>query len=387
MGDDARNRLWLSEVPAQAMTVNRRTFLRSGMALAASGLAGRPSETAGASFRIPRTLRGKVGQLFVVSFRGTAPDPRFLSLLQRRGFGGVVLYERNYSDPGQLTLLLRQLQRGSGYPLLVCTDQEGGSIVRLRGGVHTFPSEAVYGRTGSTSRVYADAATTAHDLHALGLTMNLAPVVDVLSNPLSPIGDRSYGSDPRLVARLSAAAVHGYQQHGLAAAAKHFIGLGHTSIDSHQSLPTVTQPLAQLERADLIPFRAAVAAGVSTILVAHVALPAIDPVHRPASLSPVIIGGLIRKHLGFKGVVITDSLAMGALPQGSTAEAAERALAAGADMMLISADHDIPDGVFDDAVERVISAVRAGRVAESRLDGAVARIVALKHAYSPTVMD
>jgi beta-N-acetylhexosaminidase len=293
----------------------------------------------------------------------------------------VVLYARNYTAPGQLRALLTQLQQASRFPLLVCTDQEGGAVERLRTGVHTFPSEAAYGRSGSTARVYTDAATTAHDLQALGLTMNLAPVVDVLSNPRSPIGDRAYGSDPHLVARMTAVAIQGYQQHGLAATAKHFIGLGHTSIDSHQALPTVKRTLAQLERVDLIPFQAAVAAGVSTILVAHVALPAIDPVHRPASLSPVIIGGLIRRQLAFKGVVMTDSLAMGALPQGSTAEAAERALAAGADMLLISADHDIPAATFDSAVERVISAVRVGRVSKSRLDSAVTRILALKRTY------
>jgi beta-N-acetylhexosaminidase len=362
------------------MRVTRRTFLRGGVVLAAASLADLPWEAVGASSRLPRTLREKVGQLFVVSFRGTAPDPAFVSLLQRHYFGGVVLYGRNYDSPVQLRALVGGLQRASSFPLLVCTDQEGGSVVRISRGIRSFPSEAVYGRTGLTARVFADGAATAHDLHALGLTMNLAPVVDVLSNPRSPIGDRSYGSDPHLVARLTAAAVHGYQQHGLAAAAKHFIGLGHTSIDSHQALPTVTQSLSQLERVDLVPFRAAVAAGVSTILVAHVALPAIDVIRRPASLSPVIINGLIRKHLGFKGVVMTDSLAMGALPQGSTSEAAERALAAGADMLLISADHDIPAGVFENAIARVMSAVRAGRISESRLDSAVGRIIALKRA-------
>jgi beta-N-acetylhexosaminidase len=366
------------------MRVSRRTILQSGVALAA-GLT-LPLDAVRAAARQPQTLQEKVGQLFVVSFRGTSPDPAFLSLLQRHGLGGVVIYARNYTSPSQLATLLSHLQRASAFPLLVCTDQEGGSVERLRSGVHTFPAEAAYGRIASTARVYADATATAHDLRALGLTMNLAPVVDVLSNRRSPIGDRSFGSDPGMDARLSAAAVRGYQQHGLAAAAKHFIGLGHTSIDSHQALPTVNQTLAQLEQVDLIPFHAAVVAGVSTILVAHVALPAIDPVHRPASLSPVIIGGLIRKLLGFKGVVMTDSLAMGALPQGSTAEAAERALAAGADMLLISADHDIPAGVIDDAVARVIAAVRAGRVSQHRLDSAVARILALKRTYPPAIV-
>ncbi|MGH2411675.1 MAG: glycoside hydrolase family 3 N-terminal domain-containing protein, partial [Chloroflexota bacterium] len=203
--------------------------------------------------------------------------------------------------------------------------------------------------------------------------------------PTSPIGDRSYGPDPHLDARLAVAAIKGYQSHRLAATAKHFIGLGHTSIDSHQALPTVHRTLAQLESDDLIPFRAAVRAGVSTILVAHVALPAIDSVYRPASLSPVVIGGLIRKHLGFAGVVMTDSLVMGALPGGRTAEAAERALAAGADILLFGADHDIPLQVLENSMSRVIAAVKAGRVPERRLDEAFGRVLALKRRWPSAV--
>jgi beta-N-acetylhexosaminidase len=367
--------------------IYRRTFLQGALAGTLTGLAYPGHALAGlASARsAPRTLQEKVGQLFVVSFAGTSPRPGFLSLLQRLHLGGVILYGRNCSSPDQIKSLLRELQGASAFPLLVCTDQEGGSVVRIRTGVDVFPSEQTYGGAGSSARVSADAATTARELRALGLTMNLAPVVDVLSNPRSPIGSRSYGSNPALVARLSAAAVRGYQQHGLAAVAKHFIGLGHASIDSHQALPTVTQTLSQLERVDLVPFRAAITAGVSTILVAHVALPVIDPVRRPASLSPVIIQGLLRRQLQFQGVVMTDSLAMGALPQGSTAEAAELALAAGADMLLISASHDIPDSVFQHAVERVVAAVRSGRVPQSRLDSAVARILALKRRFPPAI--
>jgi beta-N-acetylhexosaminidase len=368
------------------VNVSRRAFLLSGIAPAALALAGRTPQLALASPQRPQTLREKVGQLFVVSFRGTSPDPAFLSLLESTHLGGVILYERNITSPAQVRSLIGRLQQASSYPLLVCTDQEGGSVVRIHQGVPSIPAEAVYGRIGSPARVSSDAAATARALRALGLTMNLAPVVDVLSNPRSPIGDRSYGANAQLVARLSAAAVRGYEQQGLAAAAKHFIGLGHTSIDSHQALPTVTQSLAQLEQTDLVPFRAAVAAGVSTILVAHVALPAIDPVHRPASLSPVIIGGLIRQRLGFKGVVMTDSLAMGALPQGSTASAAQQAVAAGADMLLISAAHDIPASVITSAIDRVVWAVQTGRIPQSRLDGAASRTLALKSAYPPAVL-
>jgi len=367
------------------MPVTRRAFLQTAGALAAGGLLGAPALSFAAPPKPPRTLREKVGQLFVVSFAGTTPAPSLLSWIERYHFGGVILFTRNYTSPGQLKVLLSHLQGVSSYPLLVCTDQEGGLVVRLRNGVHTFPSEATYGQVGSASRVYNDATTTARDLHPLGLTMNLAPVVDVLTNPQSPIGTRSYGPNPQLDARLSVAAIKGYQQHRLAATAKHFIGLGHTSVNSHQALPVVSRTLAQLQSVDLIPFRAAIAAGVSTILVAHVALPAIDPVHRPASLSPVIIGNLIRKQLGFNGVVMTDSLIMGAINIG-TSSAAQQAFAAGADILLIAKNTNIPEATFDDAYNRVLWAVQTRRIPESHLDSAVNRILALKRAYPATVL-
>jgi beta-N-acetylhexosaminidase len=267
------------------------------------------------------------------------------------------------------------------FPLLVCTDQEGGRVVRIHDGAPQLPWEATYGRIGSHNLVYHDATASARALRALGLTMNLAPVVDVLDNPKSPIGWRSYGSDPALAAKLSVAAVRGYQHHGMAATAKHFVGLGHTSIDSHRSLPTVTVPMSKLAQTDLVPFRAAIAAGVSTVMVAHVALPAIDPVYRPASLSPVMIEGVLRGQLGFRGVVMTDSLIMGALPAGHEAEAAERALTAGADILLIAGERPIPVALIEESVARVTAGIAAGRIPESRLDTALARIAALKQRY------
>ncbi len=377
--------------------IPRRTFLRSSLAGTAALVSGgapaldawarQPAARAGLAVPsvrgqgLPRTLREKVGQLFMVGFGGISPEPGFLSLLERYALGGVILYARNVGTTDQLRALLAGLRQAAPFPLLVSTDQEGGRVARIRHAVTVFPSEAAYGVEGSAARVYDDAATTARDLRALGLTMNLAPVVDLLTNPRSPIGARSYGADPRVAARLSVAAIQGYQQHGLAATAKHFIGLGHASIDSHHALPTVTLTLDELERDDLIPFRAAIAVGVSTVLVAHVALPAIDPVYRPASLSPVVIEGLLRQRLGFTGVIMTDSLVMGALPAGHEAEAPERAFAAGADILLLGGDQANPASVIDEAIERIVSSIQAGRIPESRLEAAVARITVLKGRY------
>jgi beta-N-acetylhexosaminidase len=332
--------------------------------------------------RAPKTLQEKVEQLFVVSFAGTSAGHDILTLLGRHALGGVILYARNCLSATQTRTLLSVLQAESRYPLLVCTDQEGGNVVRIRSGAPVFPAEAVYGQIGSTHRVSHDAAATARALRALGLSMNLAPVVDVLTNPQSPIGKRSFGANPAENARLSVAAIKAYQRHGLAAAAKHFIGLGHTTIDSHHLLPTVNLSLQQLATSDLMVFKAAIAAGVSTVLVAHVALPRIDTnPTRPASLSPVIIQGVLRQQLGFKGVIMTDSLLMGAVPNGQQADAAVRALAAGADILLFGTNQDFPAAVVEDAIARVASAVRSGLVSQSRLEEAVGRIWALKQRF------
>lgn len=366
------------------MSISRRSFLERSLVLGASSIAGLDGVgrvlAASRPLRPPRTLREKVGQLFVVSFRGLTPERSFMLDLEQHGYGGVILYARNCHTGPQIRTLLEELQAISTTPLLVGADQEGGKVVRIHNGAPVFPWEAVYGALGQPNRVYHDATQTAQALRTLGLTINLAPVVDVLANPKSPIGRRSYGRNPHLDASLSVAAIHGYQQHGLAATAKHFIGLGHTSIDSHHSLPTVGLSLQQLEQADLIPFRAAIGAGVSSLLVAHVVLTQVDPYH-PASLSPTVIQGIIRRRLGFAGVVMTDSLIMGAVPSGEESSAAELAFAAGADLLLIAGDRDLKPGLLAESFDRVLSAVQAGRIPESRLNEALGRIMALKQRY------
>jgi beta-N-acetylhexosaminidase len=361
---------------------DRRTFLRGAAAVGVGAVAGSLVARQVQAARAPRTVREKVESLFMVSFAGTTPQQQIVSLLEAHAIGGVTLFSRNVQSPAQMRALLSGLQHASRYGLLVATDQEGGEVIRVTNGVPAYSSEASYGAIGSAQRVQHDAAVMATDLRRMGLTMNLAPVVDVLANATSPIGTRSYGGNPELAAALSAAAIRGYQAHGLAATAKHFIGLGHTSVNSHQSLPTVPLTWAQLGASDLISWRAAIAAGVSTVLVAHVALPKIDSVPtRPASLSPEIITGHIRGKLGFKGVIMTDSLVMGALSSPGPVAAAEQAFAAGADILLYATNHDFPPTVITDAINRVYSAVQAGRISQARLNASVARIQRLKAKY------
>jgi beta-N-acetylhexosaminidase len=380
------------EHPAESADVSgrrpfdRRTFLRGAAVVGAGAVAGSLVARQVQAAKAPRSVREKVESLFMVSFAGTTPQRQIVSLLEAHAIGGVTLFARNVQSPTQMRALLSELQHASRYGLLVATDQEGGEVVRVTNGVPTYPAEASYGAIGSVQRVQHDAAVMATDLRRMGLTMNLAPVVDVLANSTSPIGTRSYGSNPHLAAGLSAAAIRGYQTHGLAATAKHFIGLGHTSIDSHDILPTVQLTWAQLGASDLVSWRAAIAAGVSTVLVAHVSLPKIDSVPtRPASLSPVIITGGIRGKLGFKGVIMTDSLVMGALSSPGPVAAAEQAFAAGADILLFATNHDFPPAVITDAINHVYGAVQAGRISMDRLNASVARIQHLKAKYPSAV--
>jgi beta-N-acetylhexosaminidase len=367
-------------------TVDRGTFLRGAAALGIGAAAGSILARRVQAAKAPRTTREKVESLFMVSFAGTSAGAEILGLLHTHAIGGITLFSRNVQSPAQMRGMMTALQRASRYGLLIATDQEGGEVVRVTRGVPAYPSEASYGAIGSAQRVQHDAGVMATDLRAMGLTINLAPVVDVLANATSPIGTRSYGNNPHLAATLSSAAIKGYQSHGLAATAKHFIGLGHTSVDSHELLPTVPLTWAQLQGSDLISWHAAIAAGVSTILVAHVALPRIDSVPtRPASLSPEIITGRIRGTLGFKGVIMTDSLLMGALATPGPAQAAEEAFVAGADILLFATNHDFPTGVITDAINRVLAAVQAGRISMDRLNASVARIQALKAKYPSQV--
>jgi beta-N-acetylhexosaminidase len=332
-----------------------------------------------ASSRIDRlltrmTMAEKIGQLFMVPVDGTA----LTQMVHDWHVGGLILYGGDIVSASQGRALLASARRAAAIPLLIATDEEGGEVNQIpaAAGVQQMPAPGQYGSIGSTDRVYQDALVTGRQLRALGVNMDLAPVLDVLVDPNSPIGDRSYGADPALVTRLGAAAIRGYQTGGVAATAKHFLGLGSVSIDLHKDLPTITRSRRQLEQVELAPMRAAIAAGVDALMVTHAAIPALDPTHTPASLSRTIVTGFIRGHMGYHGLIITDSLAMGGLSTRvkSNAEATVRAIAAGNDMALISTDPPTIRGALD-AVEH---AVATGRISPATIDAAVHRVLTLK---------
>jgi beta-N-acetylhexosaminidase len=285
-------------------------------------------------------LARAAGELLISGFEGTRPSAEILELI-RAGLGGVILYRKNCADAAQvlgLTNRLQQAARAAGHPqpLLIAIDQEQGRVARLTEGVTLFPPMAAIARAGDPELAAAVAAATGRELLALGVNWNLAPVADVLSAPDCPIGDRSFGSDAAQVSAMVAAYARGAASAGMRCCAKHFPGHGSTGRDSHVAAPLVARSRAELDAVDLVPFRAAIAAGVPAVMSAHITFPALDP-EAPASLSPRVIGRLLRGELGFAGVVVSDDLEMaGVVLHRSLESAAIAALGAGSDLLLVS---------------------------------------------------
>ncbi len=322
------------------------------------------------------SVRDKVAQLVMPWMAGTYAaydDWSFATtvrLVDSLHVGGVIV---SVGSPLDIAARLNALQGRSQLPLLVASDLEGGTAIRLVGGT-PFPFNMGVGATARDSDAYAMGRITAEEGRAVGIHLAFAPVADVNDNPANPIiNTRSFGEDPRAVARLVAAEVRGLEEHGMAATAKHFPGHGDTGTDSHIALPTLPADWRRLDTLELLPFRAAIGAGVTAVMSAHVALPALDGgQRRPGTLVPAILSGLLRDSLGFQGLVVTDALDMGALVSAyGRAEPPVLAFLAGADLLLQPAD---PAATID-ALER---AVRDGRVSEARLDRSVRKVLALK---------
>ncbi len=328
------------------------------------------------------------GQMVAAGFSGTVPSPGILDLIKNRGLGGVIFFSRNVTALDQLRRLSGQLREAAsasstGLPLLISVDQEGGTVARLTEaeGATVFPGNMLLGATGSPDLAYAAARATAAELRAVGVNWNYAPVVDVLNNPANPvISVRSYGEDPDLVARLGAAAVRGYQDGGVLATAKHFPGHGDTDKDSHLLLPTIPHSRQRLDQVELVPFRAAIAAGVGAIMTAHITFPALEarPGH-PATLSRAVLTGLLREELGFRGLVVTDCMEMQAITRHfGAAVAAVEAVKAGADMVLVS--HTFERQVA--SLDAIAAAITGGEIPRRRAEDAVGRVLAAKARFA-----
>jgi beta-N-acetylhexosaminidase len=280
---------------------------------------------------------GSYGPLLMVGIPGPRVDKAARELVRELRVGGIILFARNLEEPEQVWELTRDLQHEAlavgELPLLISIDQEGGTVQRLKTPFHLIPTARELGSGSSPIQVEALARTMASELALVGINMNLAPVLDVARKPDCPLWQRSFGSDPEQVATFGEAAMRGFLQGGVLPVAKHFPGLGDTTVDSHQVLPTAQNP--DPERiTDLLPFRRAAAAQVPAIMTAHLHVPAWDGL--PATLSPLALKDWLRHRLGFEGVIITDDLEMGAIAGAAIVpDAACQALAAGADLLLI----------------------------------------------------
>lgn len=325
----------------------------------------------------------RAGQRLMVGFEGHEPSADVQRLIRDWAVGSVILFAGNVDGPEQVAELVRELQtvaRDAGHemPLLVAVDQEGGRVQRLREPWTVWPPLRALGRTGSEALARRMGESLALELKACGIRWDLAPVVDVDSNPSNPvIGDRSFGADPDLVGRLGAALARGLEDGGVAACAKHFPGHGDTDVDSHLDLPCVEHPRSRLEEVELRPFRKLVEAGVASVMTAHVLVRELDE-RLPATLSPAVLGGILRGQMKFLGVVVGDDLEMKAIAQRwSPGEAAPLAAKAGCDVIPVCTS---PDAQVL-AIEGLIRAEEAEELSFRAVDDALARIRRLKERF------
>jgi len=387
---------------------SRRTLLTAtAAAAAATGVAALPGtaravgSATSQDSRLKRliarmSLEEKVGQLFVMRVYGhsaTDPDQADVDanlaeigvrdaaeLISTYHVGGIIYFAwaHNTRDPHQIADLSNGIQRAglagpTPLPLLVSTDQEHGIVCRVGEPATLLPGAMALGAGGSRSDARTAGRIAGAELAALGINQNYAPDADVNVNPANPvIGVRSFGSDPESVAGLVTAQVKGYQSAGVAATAKHFPGHGDTSTDSHTGLPVISHTREQWSELDAPPFRAAVAAGIDSIMTAHIVVPALDPAEDPATLSRPILTGILREELGYDGVVVTDSLGMeGVRTKYGDDRVPVLALLAGVDQLLNPPDLKV-------AWNAVLDAVKSGEISEARIEESILRILRLK---------
>ncbi len=325
------------------------------------------------------TLQEAIGQLFILGFEGREPSQALEAFVRERKPGGLILFARNVGSPEEVAALTAALQAASTTPLFIAIDQEGGRVARLGLPFTQWPSASSVGSVGSVKLTYALGEAMAKELRAVGINMNMAPVLDVLTNPANPVmAGRSFGADPQVVGRLGRAFFRGHRDAGVLAVGKHFPGHGDTAVDSHLALPVVLHDLARLLAVELAPFVEVIREGIPALMAAHLLVPALDP-ERPATLSRAILTDLLRERLGFSGLLISDDLLMQGIAEAAPpGEAAVRFLEAGGDLVLICDD----EAAQREALAAVAEAVETGRLPEARVQASCDRITEAKARYA-----
>ena len=324
---------------------------------------------------MPLDFEDLIGSRLVIGFPGTEVTPEIVEQFRATRAGGVIFFRINFSSPDQIRQVITDLENRLQRRLLVCVDHEGGRVIMYGGGVTVFPDNLAFGRDGRVENVRAMARIAAKELRALGTDVNFAPVVDVLTSGYSPnIGIRSFGSDWKQVAEMGAAYIDELQKGGVSATAKHFPGSGHNTIDAHLNLPTVDLDWREMMAVHVQPFVAAIKAGVDVIMSSHPLYRKLDPANI-ATFSRRIMTDCLRDELGFKGVISSDDLEMGAIKETiGIGVAAVRAVAAGHDLILSC--HDF--AAQRDVAKALNDAYRGKFLPVAELEESVERVEALR---------
>ena len=319
-----------------------------------------------------RDIRRHAGQLAIAGFAGHSIPADLRALAREFDLGGVILFARNVESPEQVAEIAREAQSlVQELPLWVSVDQEGGRVARLKAPFTVWPPMLTLGRSANEDLARRFARALAAELKAVGISLDYTPVLDILTNPKNPvIGDRALGERAQDVSRLGETIIRTLQAVGIAACGKHFPGHGDTAVDSHHELPIVEHPPDRLENVEFVPFRAAIEADVAAIMTAHILVPSIDG-ERPATLSPRIVDDLLKKKLGFEGLVLSDDLDMLAISaRWGTPEATVGAIAAGCDAVLLCGTSQEPQVA---AMEAIIHAIEDGTLPLTRVEDGLAR--------------
>ena len=323
------------------------------------------------------TLEELIGSRLVFGIPGTVVTPEIVRHFKDTHAGGLILYWINFESPDQLRKLISDLENGLGRRLLVTCDHEGGRVIMFRDGITVFPSNQASGKTDNTQLARQQGEQEGRELRRLGIDVNFAPVLDVLTEAYSPnIGIRSYGADPDVVAKMGAARLSAMQVENLSACAKHFPGLGPATLDPHLNLPTIQATWAEIEKNHFIPFSRAMRTAVHSIMTSHPLYPNLDPTPKtPATFSRKIVHDYLRKGTGYKGVIFSDDLEMGAIREiCSIGEAAVKTAEAGHDMILACHDRQAQKEVFHALVE----AYTSNRLPKNEHEESLQRIEKLK---------
>lgn len=330
------------------------------------------------------SLEQMVGELFMIGIPAKELDDQTVELLEQIKPGFVILFARNIESASQVYNLTYQITQVVKKPVVFAIDQEGGIVTRLRNGFAVSCGAMALAATGSRENAYLAGKILAKEMKALGITWNLAPVVDINDNPDNPgIGVRSFGDTPEKVITFSTAFYSGLKEANVAACAKHFPGKGSVTVDAHLDMPTLEKDLDQLERWELLPFMKLMDMGIESVMPSHIYLPKLQKNKVPATISEEIITGLLRERLKYNGIAVADDLLMGGITKNMSVEdAVVASFRAGMDVLTVC--HE--PAVQLSAVKNLVKKIEADRELENRLKESLARIKKFKEKFAPKMV-